>query len=124
MRAAVRRRTCAAALRARVGDDSAVDIVDQGVPSLSIDLAAVPKSVPVAIARAGEFAVCNGARPEIAAGISHAVGEAVGAAVRRADPIEPGTVRVMLDIEGGDLEFVVSDEVRGVEVWMRFQLDG
>lgn len=40
----------------------------------------------------------------------------------RADPLAPGQVRVMADVESAELEFVVSDVARGVDAWMRFPL--
>jgi hypothetical protein len=119
---AVRPRTYLRVSRRVVGHDGGVDAVDRDVPSLTLDLPAERESVPEAISRAREFAAGNGAEPETGAAISLAVGDAVDNAVRHAIPGD-GDVRVMLDVEDGELEFVVSDGVRGVEVWMRFRLD-
>jgi hypothetical protein len=94
---------------------------DQGVPSITLELPAVPASVVVAATSVGEFAAANGGEPEVVAAVSLAIGEAVGTAVRRADPLAPGEVHVMVDVESAELEFVVSDVAR--DVWMRFRLD-
>jgi anti-sigma regulatory factor (Ser/Thr protein kinase) len=99
-----------------------VDAVDRGVPSLTLDLPAEPASVAEAISRVREFAAGNGAGLEGGRAIALAVGEAVGNAVRHAVPGD-GDVQVMLDVEEGELEFVVVHAMRGVEVWMRFPLD-
>jgi hypothetical protein len=99
-----------------------LDVTDRGVPSISLDLPAVPASVVLAATSVGEFAAANGGEPAVVAAVSLAIGQAVGTAVRRADPLAPGDVRVMVDVENSELEFVVSDVVRGADVWMRFRL--
>jgi hypothetical protein len=101
-----------------------LDAVDMGVPSLSLEVLAVPGSVATAAARVGEFAAANGAGPHVVAAISLAIGDAVTGVSHEEGIEHPGVVRVMADVEEGELEFVVSDGGRGAEVWMRFPLGG
>lgn len=119
---AVRPRTRGSPEPQPLGHDGGVDVVACEVPSISLDLPAVPASVVFASSSVGEFAAANGGEAGVVAAISIAIGQAVGTAVRRADPIAPGQVRVMADVESAELEFVVSDVARGVDAWMRFPL--
>ena len=109
-------------MRRPLGHDGSLDVTHPGVPSISLDLPAVPASVVFAATSVGEFAAANGGDAAVVAAVSVAIGQAVGTAVRRADPLAPGEVRVMVDVESAELEFVVSDGVRGADVWMRFPL--
>lgn len=84
------------------------------VPYVSIELPAVPGSVPAIRRRVSAFAAEHGATPELRAAIEIAVTESVTNVVRHAYPDdEPGTVEVLADVEEDALEVVVSDDGRG-----------
>ena len=83
------------------------------VPSVAMELPAVPASVTAARQRARAFAADNGAGLRTLAAITLAVSEAVGNAVRHAYPGSHGDVQVLLDVEDGELELVVMDEGQG-----------
>jgi anti-sigma regulatory factor (Ser/Thr protein kinase) len=83
------------------------------VPSVAMALPAVPASVTEARERAREFAADNGAGEDTLAAIALAVSEAVGNAVRHAYADGDGDVQVLLDVEDGELELVVTDDGQG-----------
>jgi len=83
------------------------------VPSVAIELPAVPASVTAARHRVREFAARQGAGAGTLTAIELAVTEAVGNAVRHAYADEPGAVQVMLDVEQDELELVVMDDGQG-----------
>jgi serine/threonine-protein kinase RsbW len=83
------------------------------VPCLSIRLPAVASSVPAARRRARSFAASNGVTGTTLSAVALAVTEAVTNAVRHAYPVTRGDVQVMLDVEDGVLEVVVTDEGLG-----------
>jgi anti-sigma regulatory factor (Ser/Thr protein kinase) len=83
------------------------------VPSIAIELPAVAASVSAARHRARAFAAANGVGANTLAAIALAVSEAVGNAVRHAYPAAVGAVQVLVDLEGGELELVVTDDGQG-----------
>jgi anti-sigma regulatory factor (Ser/Thr protein kinase) len=83
------------------------------VPSVAMELPAAAESVNEARQRARGFAADNGAGEETVAAVGLAVSEAVGNAVRHAYPDGDGTVEVLLDVEDGELELVVTDGGQG-----------
>jgi len=83
------------------------------VPCVAMELPAIPASVTVARNGACAFAADHAAAGDRIADVALAVTEAVGNAVRHAYPEVPGDVQVLLDIEDGELELVVTDQGQG-----------
>ena len=84
------------------------------VPSLSMLLPGLPECVAEARRRVVSFAAQHGATAAALARIELAVSEAAtNAVVHGYAGYRMGVIRVEADVEGGDLELVVSDRGRG-----------
>jgi anti-sigma regulatory factor (Ser/Thr protein kinase) len=84
------------------------------VPCMSVELAAVPASVPAMRDALRGFLADHGAGRLVRARVTLATGEAVTNAVLHAYPDgQSGTVRIDADLEDDELEVVVSDHGRG-----------
>jgi serine/threonine-protein kinase RsbW len=84
------------------------------VPFVGFDRAATPEATRDARRRVTAFAAENGADRRLQTDIALAVTEAVTNAIIHAyPPGRAGRVQVAADVEGGDLEIVVSDDGEG-----------
>ena len=85
----------------------------RSVPCLAIELPAIPSSVTTVRRRAHAFAARHGASGGTLDSIAMAVTEAVNNVVRHAYRGTAGDVQVLLDVEDGELEVVVTDDGLG-----------